>query len=354
MSLGLPLQQHLARKDAAGYSLPAAVATTIETIAATAIALADVVGRGALAGPLGRTCGFGSGGDLQKALDVEADALFRSALRGCPVAAFASEEAEAVEVLDPAGTLCVAIDPIDGSGNIDVNMPVGTIFSILPAPAPRFATHGSDDIFSWPAGTSQLAAGFVLYGPQTSLILTTGGSVDVFTLDRESGTFRLCIADLTMPAVAPDEYAINASNYRHWEEPVRSFIDECTAGQSGPYGRDFNMRWHGAVVAEAYRILIQGGLYLYPADARKGYEDGRLRLIYEGFPLAFLVERAGGAATNGRRRILDIKPQALHQHVPLIFGSKQRVEHLAALHNRSGIWPQTTAPLFASRGLFRV
>ncbi|MCW6507772.1 class 1 fructose-bisphosphatase [Lichenifustis flavocetrariae] len=353
MRSGLSLHDHLTGLASAGDTLQHATAITIETIAATAITLADLIGRGALTGPLGHTCGMSSSGDLQKALDVEADGLFREALRDCPIAALASEEAEKVEILDAAGGLCVAIDPIDGSGNIDVNMPVGTIFSILPAPAPRSVTRDAE-VFSWPAGTSQLAAGFVLYGPQTSLVLTTCGGVDIFTLDRSRRTFRLTVAGLTMPAVPPDEYAINASNYRHWEEPVRSFIDECTAGPSGPYGRDFNMRWHGAVVAEAYRILIRGGLYLYPADAREGYAEGRLRLVYEGFPLAFLVERAGGAATNGRRRILDMNPTALHQHVPLIFGSKPRVEHLTALHNRSGIWPQTTAPLFASRGLFRI
>jgi fructose-1,6-bisphosphatase I len=348
MEFGLSLQDFLSRQ-AGAHPLQAAVAEVIETLAATSAELAEIIALGGLEGRLGESQGTNAGGDVQKALDMRAHDLFRDALLESPVAAFASEEADDVEILNPAGSLCLAMDPIDGSGNIDLNMPVGTIFSILPMPAP-----GSDEAFTWPGGRAQLAAGFVVYGPQTTLLLTTGRTVDMFTLDRRSGSFRLSLQNLRIPTDTPDEYAINASNYRHWEEPVRAYVDECVAGVEGPHGRDFNMRWHGAMVAEAYRILTRGGIFLYPADARKNYREGRLRLIYEAYPVAFLVECAGGAASNGRSSILDLTAKSLHQHVPLIFGSGAKVERLEALHHRPGIWPQTAAPLFANRGLFRV
>jgi fructose-1,6-bisphosphatase I len=266
----------------------------------------------------------------------------------------ASEEAEELEIWDASQPVCVAIDPIDGSANIDVNMPVGTIFSIMPTPAEFQEGRGAARAPQWPVGTAQLAAGFVVYGPQTTLVLTVGGGVDVFTLDRRSRQFRLTQADVRIQEAARDEYSINASNYRHWEEPVRAYVDEFLAGTDGPYGRDFNMRWHGALVADTYRVLTRGGIYLYPADARHGYGQGRLRLIYEGYPMSFLVERAGGAASTGRGRILELASRTLYQRVPLILGSRDKVERLEGLHNRKGLWPETAAPLFANRGLFRV
>ena len=345
MELGLSLQDHLSHPRVSTQQ--SAVAAVILALAAASADVADRVALGDLAGDQAQSSGRNAGGDVQKALDLEAHALFREALRATPVALLASEEADGLETLDPAGSLCVAIDPIDGSGNIDVNMSVGTIFSILPMPE-----HREED-FIWPAGTAQCAAGFVVYGPQTTLVLTTGATVDIFTLDRRTRMFRLTRQSLQLPLGEANEYAVNASNYRHWEEPIRSYIDDCLAGASGASGRDFNMRWHGALVAEVYRILTRGGLYLYPSDARKGYQDGRLRLIYEANPIAFLMECAGGAASNGRSRILEIAPRALHQHVPLIVGSRAEVERVEALHHRPGIWPQTAAPLFARRGLFR-
>ena len=330
-----------------------AVAEVIEALAVAAAGLARTIAAGDLAGDLGRTGEQSAGGDVQKALDERAHRLFREALDGRGIVAFASEEAEAVECLDPQGSLCVAIDPIDGSGNIDVNGAMGTIFSILAAPADGGAPGAGHIPFAWPAGSAQLAAGFFLYGAQTVFVLTTGETVDIFALHGPTDQFRLIRAAVRMPDATVHDYAINGSNYRHWEEPVRAFLDECIAGANGHHGRDFNTRWHGAVVAEAYRILGRGGIYLYPGDAREGYRDGRLRLIYEGYPIALLVECAGGAASTGRRRILDLEATSPHQRVPLIFGTKSMVERVESFHHRINLWPPSAPPLFASRGLFR-
>lgn len=346
MDTASSLHDHLEGTAEAG-PLRHAVLSVIGTVAAVCADLADVI---ALGGDLGRECGTNAGGDRQKILDVRANELFRTALKGSPVAVLASEEQDGIELLDPEGCLGLAIDPIDGSGNIDLNMPIGTIFSIVPRPAGSLA--GNEPGVLWPAGITQCAAGYVLYGPRTTLVLTTGGTVDLFTLDRETRTFRLSHPDLRV-AGASAEYAINSSNYRHWEEPVRAYVDDCVAGAAGPFGRDFNMRWHGALVAEVHRILLRGGIYLYPADTRQGHRDGRLRLVYEAAPMALLIERAGGAASDGRRRILDLAATSLHQHVPLILGSRQMVEPIELRHHRPGVWPETTAPLFGRRGLFR-
>jgi fructose-1,6-bisphosphatase I len=353
MDDSLLLDEHLAR-HAGGDAVRLAIAKVVGALAGTAIEVAETVSLGALAGIAEQTVGQNAAGDAQKDMDIWAHRRFRAALRSCPVAAFASEEAEELEIWDRTQPFCLAMDPIDGSANLDVNMPVGTIFSIVPTPAELSTAVSSTHGFAWPVGTAQLAAGFVIYGPQTTLVLTLGGSVDIFTLDRRSRVFRLTQSDVRLHADGKDEYSVNASNYRHWEEPVRTYIDECLAGVDGPHGRDFNMRWHGALVADTFRVLTRGGIYLYPADARNGYGQGRLRLIYEAYPMAFLIERAGGAASNGRRRILEVAAKSLHQRIPLILGSAEKVERLEGLHNRPSLWPQTAAPLFASRGLFKV
>jgi fructose-1,6-bisphosphatase I len=350
METALTLPDHLAHFAAEGATA-SSVATVVETIAATALDLSQRIGLGPLSGIFGSARGRNADGDTQKDIDVEANAMFREAMRRAPVAAFASEEEARIEILDAEAPLAVAIDPVDGSGNIDVNMPVGTIFSIAPRPA---QSTSEPDRFAWAGGREQLAAGFVLYGPQTTLVLSLGNGVDMFTLDRRRGVFVMTARNLRVPAEGPDEYAINASNYRHWEEPIRGFVDDCVAGAEGPLGRDFNMRWHGALVAEAFRILTRGGIYLYPADARGAYRSGRLRLIYEAYPIAFLMEQAGGRASTGRVRILDLVPEGAHQRVPLIFGSATKVARIEELHVRPGLWPTTSAPLFATRGLFRV
>lgn len=341
-------------RHAGSDMLRVAVAEVVASLAAAAIRVSEAVSLGALAEIVEEARGHNAGGDEQKDMDVWADRQFREALKVCAIAAFASEEVDELEIWDASQPLCVAIDPVDGSGNLELNMPVGTIFSIMPTPDEFVLASAADRTLVWPAGTSQLAAGFVIYGPQTTLVLSLGEEVDIFTLDRRSGHFRLTQANVRLPDQDQPEYSINASNYRHWEEPVRAFIDECQAGADGPSGRDHNMRWHGALVADTFRALTRGGIYLYPADARSGYGQGRLRLIYEAYPMAFLMERAGGAGSNGRIRILDIRATSLHQRVPLILGATNKVARLETLHNRPGLWPPTSAPLFANRGLFRV
>ncbi len=244
--------------------------------------------------------------------------------------------------------LAVAMDPLDGSSNIDANVSIGTIFSLLPRAT---AGNGASEAAVLQAGTNQLAAGMVVYGPQTALVLTLGQGTHIFTLERTTSTFVLTRADVRIP-VGTREYAINASNYRHWEEPVRAYIDDCIAGAEGPRGENFNMRWIASLVAEAYRIFARGGIFLYPRDARRGYRSGRLRLVYEANPIAFLVEQADGAASDGERRILGIHPRELHERVPLVFGARDKVERVARYHaNPHSIGERS--PLFARRGLFR-
>jgi fructose-1,6-bisphosphatase I len=324
----------------------AAVAAVIEAIAGAAISLADLIADGPLAGITGRTNGINSDGDHQKDIDLAADAMMRAALRTTPVAAVLSEESELPEVLDAEAALCVAIDPLDGSANLENNISVGTIFSIRP--------RGNDIISTFfEPGTAQRAAGFVVYGPQTTLILALDGGVDIFILDRRAREFLLIARGVK---IAPDtpEFAINASNRRHWHGPVRAYIDECLAGANGSGGADFNMRWIGSLVAESLRILIRGGVFLYPADARPGYREGRLRLLYEAHPIALVMEWAGGAATTGRRRILELAAKTPHQRVPLIMGSTRAVRDVTAIHECiEPMFDNSDAPLFARRGLFR-
>ena len=308
--------------------------------------IADLLAAGSLAGDLGAHRGDTAFGDTQKELDLRSNQIMLDALRAAPVRLVASEEMDGPLALDPAAKLAVAMDPLDGSGNIDTNAPIGTIFSILPA-----LDEAADDTdhFLQP-GTCQVAAGFLIYGAQTALVLTLGDGTRLFTLDRGSDRF-LARRDPLRVAPETQEFAINGSNWRHWDEPVRSYVTHCLMGTSGPRGSDFNMRWVGAMIGEAFRILQRGGVYLYPGDARPGYEQGRLRLTYEGNPVAFLVEQAGGAATDGRRRILDMQPSALHQRIPLVFGSAREVEcvRLCYEHERAA----EPHPLFGSRKLFR-
>lgn len=305
-----------------------AVAAAVDAIAAASIEISELIGRGALAGITGAAQGGeNADGDVQKDLDVCADEIVRAALKDVPWRALASEEAATADIRADAGLIDIAYDPLDGSSNIETNMTVGTIFSILPSAA-------ADAPFTSP-GSAQIAAGFVVYGPQTSLVLTFGDGVDIFTLDRGPRIYRR-IRDRVQIAADCSEFAINASNQRHWEAPVREFVGQCLAGRDGAKGRNFNMRWIAALVAEAYRILIRGGVFLYPGDARPGYGEGRLRLLYEAHPMAFIMEQAGGAASTGRQRILDVAPTAIHQRVPLIMGSSNEVASIEALHASMG------------------
>ncbi|UTD28086.1 class 1 fructose-bisphosphatase [Bradyrhizobium sp. WD16] len=337
------LFQHT-RSYAAQDARSRTVASAVNAIAAAAIEISELIGHGSLAGITGAAQGGrNADGDAQTDLDLHVDALIRAALRPIPIDALVSEESVEAERGDAAAPIAIAYDPLDGSSNIDTNVSVGTIFSIMPA-------GGGVAAFSRP-GSEQLAAGFVIYGPQTSLVLTVGDGVDIFTLDRQERVFRRIGSQVQVP-VTTAEYAINASNYRHWDQPVRDFIDECVAGADGPRGKEFNMRWIGSLVAEAYRILRRGGVFLYPGDGREGYGEGRLRLLYEANPMAFIMEQAGGAAVTGRSRVLDLLPGSIHQRVPLVMGSIEKVRHIELLHNDPAA-ASRVAPLFARRGLFR-
>jgi fructose-1,6-bisphosphatase I len=327
-------------------ALLAANAAVILALAKAAIVLSDVIAAGPLMEVSARDSGVNADGDKQTKIDVFADALFCAAMRNVPVAAVLSEESDLPVELDSGAPLCVAIDPLDGSANLDNNISVGTIFSIRP--------RGRDVLSTFfEPGTGQCAAGFFIYGPQTLLVLAIDKSVAIYALDRQEKEFVLIRQAFSIP---PDttEYAINASNRRHWNGAVRAYVDDCVAGVTGERGRDFNMRWIGSLVAEAYRILMRGGIFLYPADMRPGYREGRLRLLYEAHPIALIMEWAGGAASSGRARILELSARTPHQRVPLIMGSSRLVRDVDAMHE--GVEPlfeAGDAPLFARRGLFR-
>jgi len=299
-------------------AVPQQYREVIERIAAVAADLARTIAGGVtLHGGVGEN----ADGDRQTALDVLADDAFRTALAGAGVRFYASEEQDSVVELDPAGNLAVAIDPLDGSSNIAVNVPIGTIFAVHNAEATPEATF-------FRPGRQLAGAGYVIYGPRCYLVTSFGAGVQIHQLDPASGRFRLVEASLTLPLKSA-EFAINASNYRHWDPAIRAYVDDCVAGTEGPRERDFNMRWIASLVAEAHRILTRGGIFLYPRDGRKGYERGRLRLVYEGAPIAFLIEQAGGKATDGIDAILDKVPGSLHERTPLVFGSAQNVARVA-------------------------
>jgi fructose-1,6-bisphosphatase I len=323
------------------------VSRAVQALAASASEIASLIALGSLGNALGASIGLNSDGDVQKVLDLRSHEIVMAALKGAGVAIVASEESGDAVVLDSNGTLAIAVDPLDGSSNIDTNISIGTIFSILPSESVGDSKLGA---FGGP-GTRQLAAGFFVYGPQTALVLTLGNGVNIFTRDPRSGDFFLTKSGVRIKEDAK-EYAINASNYRHWDAPVRIYIDDCLSGEEGLRGANFNMRWIASLVAEAFRILARGGIFLYPADARKGYENGRLRLLYEAAPMAFVMEQAGGMASTGRQRILDLTATSLHQRTPLIFGSADKVQRVVRLHEDPDL-DSERSPLFAARGLFR-
>ena len=316
--------------------------------------IAHLLGKGALAGVHGAAASQNVQGERQMKLDVMANDIFlRTNEWGGHLAGMVSEELEevcAIPPQHPRGRYLLAFDPLDGSSNIDVNVAVGSIFSVLRCPEGVSEPKVQD--FLQP-GTEQVCAGYAIYGPTTMLVLTLGHGVHGFTLDREIGEFILTHPGLRIPAEA-SEFAINASNQRFWEPPVKRYISECLAGRSGPRAKDFNMRWIASFVAEVHRILMRGGLFLYPKDSKDPAKAGRLRLLYEGNPMAFLVEQAGGAASTGRGRILEVRPEGLHQRVPVILGSRDEVERIARYHGEhdSGVDQPFTSPLFNERSLF--
>ena len=295
-------------------------------------------------------------GEVQKHLDVVSNELFlRQAECSGYLAGMASEEMGQpypIPAEYPRGKYLLVFDPLDGSSNLDVNVTVGSIFSILRAP--EDAVAGGRDVrgedFLQP-GTRQVAAGYALYGPSTMLVLSVGNGVVGFTLDLNVGEFKLTHPDLRVPEDA-QEFAINSSNSRFWEPPVKRYVDECLAGRTGARGKDFNMRWIASMVAEAHRILMRGGVFLYPRDSRNPGRDGRLRLLYEANPIGFVMEQAGARASTGRQPMLGVRPERLHQRIGLVFGSKNEVERIERYH-REGSTRDLPNPLFVERGLFR-
>jgi fructose-1,6-bisphosphatase I len=324
----------------------ASVAAVIAALAEAGLEIAAVTASGPLLGAMGAEIGNANAdGDNQRKLDIIAEKAVVSALRRTSTAYYASEEEEAILTLNADGDLAVAVDPLDGSSNIEANISVGTIFSVFPA-----SPLGAKASFFRP-GDEQVAGGYIVYGPHTALLFTLGEGVAFFVLDPATKTFRLIAHGLKI-ASTTREYAINASNYRHWLEPIRTFIDDCVEGAGGPRGKDFNMRWVASLVAETHRIFVRGGVFLYPADQRPGYEQGRLRLLYEANPIAFLVEQAGGGATDGAERILGKSATALHERTPLIFGSAEKVARISSYFVDS-TFTRSRPPLFGERGLFR-
>lgn len=304
----------------------------IEVVARACKAISNAVSKGALAGVLGSAGTGNVQGETQQKLDVIANEVLLDANEwGGHLAAMASEEMDSFYEIPnryPKGEYLLLFDPLDGSSNIDVNVSIGTIFSVLHMPKPGETVTEND--FLQP-GAKQVAAGYAVYGPQTTLVLTVGNGVQMFTLDREAGSFVLTQSDVQIPADTK-EFAINMSNMRHWAPPVRRYIDECLAGEEGPRGKNFNMRWIASMVADVHRILTRGGIFMYPWDKREPEKAGKLRLMYEANPMAMLIEQAGGAATNGQQRILDIQPEKLHQRVAVILGSKNEVERVTGYH----------------------
>jgi fructose-1,6-bisphosphatase I/sedoheptulose-1,7-bisphosphatase len=332
------------------------VATACKRIA-RAVALGELAdsglgGAGADVDANGRGGAINVQGETQKLLDVIGNETFlRETEWGGHLAGMASEEMEEPYLLPPQcprGKYLLVFDPLDGSSNIDVNMSVGSVFSVL-----RAAAAGQDAVpadFLQP-GSQQVAAGYALYGPTTMLILTVGTGVNGFTLDPSLGDFILTHPLMTVPADT-QEFAINVSNSRFWEAPVKRYVDECLAGKSGPRGRDFNMRWIASMVAEAHRILIRGGVFMYPRDTKDPAKPGRLRLLYEANPIGFIMEQAGGRASTGRLPVLTVRPTSLHQRIGLVFGSKNEVERIERYHAEPAS-DDTYPPLFNERSLFR-
>ncbi len=328
----ISLTQHLIEQQRLHNTIPAELRLLIEVVARACKTISHAVGKGALGDVLGTAGSENVQGEVQKKLDILSNEILLQANEwGGHLAAMASEEMESFHPIPnryPKGEYMLLFDPLDGSSNIDVNVTIGTIFSVLKAPEGMGEPTEQD--FLQP-GTRQVAAGYAVYGPQTVLVLTTGNGVHCFTLDREMGSWVMTQRDIQIPADTA-EYAINASNSRHWFPPVQKYISELEAGKTGPRGKNFNMRWIASMVADVHRILNRGGIFMYPADARDPDKPGKLRLMYEANPMSFIVEQAGGAATDGHQRILDIQPTQLHQRVAVFLGSKNEVERVTSYH----------------------
>jgi len=308
----------------------------IEIVSRACQAISIAIGKGGLGGVLGEAGSDNVQGEAQKKLDVLSNDILLDANEwGGHLAAMASEEMDLPHLVPnryPQGEYLLTFDPLDGSSNIDVNVSIGTIFSVLKCPeGADLSTPEAAEAAFLQAGTAQVAAGYAVYGPTTLLVLTVGDGVVVFTLDREQGQFILSQENVQIPADTK-EFAINMANQRFWEAPVLRYVTEMQAGKEGPLGKDYNMRWVASMVADVHRIITRGGIFMYPLDSKLRGQGGKLRLMYEANPMAFLIEQAGGAATTGRQRTMDIQPEKLHQRVPVILGSKNEVERVTGYH----------------------
>ena len=331
----ISLTRYLVEQQRDHGHIPAQLRLLLEVVARACKSISQAVNKGALGGVLGSAGSENVQGEVQKKLDIIANEVLIEANEwGGHLAAMASEEMDSIYVVPnryPQGEYLLLFDPLDGSSNIDVNVSIGTIFSVLVKPEGGDAVEEKDFL---QAGNKQVAAGYCVYGPQTTLVLTVGKGVAMFTLDREQGSFVLTQENVQVP---PDtkEFAINMSNMRHWDTPVRRYVDECLQGKEGPRGKDFNMRWIASMVADVHRILTRGGIFMYPWDKREPHKPGKLRLMYEANPMSWLVEQAGGAATNAKQRILDMEPGQLHERVSVVLGSKNEVERVTRYHSEN-------------------
>jgi fructose-1,6-bisphosphatase I len=334
MNKRISLTRYLVEQQRMEGHIPAQLRLLLEVVARACKRISLTVNKGALGGVLGSAETENIQGEMQKKLDIIANEVLIEANEwGGHLAAMASEEMDGIYIVPnryPQGEYLLMFDPLDGSSNIDVNVSIGTIFSVLVKPDGQGVLEQD---FLQP-GNQQVAAGYCVFGPQTTLVLTVGDGVAMFTLDREQGSFILTAENMRVPADT-QEFAVNMSNQRHWDTPVKRYIDECLQGTTGPRGKDFNMRWVGSMVADVHRILTRGGVFLYPWDKREPEKPGKLRLMYEANPMAWLIEQAGGAASTGKQRILDIQPGKLHERVSVFLGSKNEVERIARYHGEA-------------------
>ncbi len=324
------LKQYLIEFNPQGKPLPDGLQDLLLALSQACMGLSQSVAQGPLIGLLGSAGTGNVQGEVQQKLDVIANDALIGRLSACSaLAGIASEEMELpITVGSGRGDYLILFDPLDGSSNIDVNVSIGTIFSILKKPNPSRPLEPNDFL---QAGSQQVAAGYVVYGPQTTLVMSLGVGVDLFTLDPLRGDFILIKQGISIPQ-ATKEFAINMSNLRHWAKPVQRYIEECLAGTTGVRKKDFNMRWIASMVADVHRVLMRGGVFMYPWDQRDPKKPGKLRLMYEANPMSFLVEQAGGQAIDGTQRILEIEPAALHQRVSVMLGAGEEIERLRAYH----------------------
>ena len=333
--MSVSLTRYLVEQQRSKGHIPSELRLLLEVVARACKGISHAVNKGALGGVLGSAGSANVQGEVQKKLDIIAnDVLIEANEWGGHLAAMASEEMDTIHAVPnryPQGEYLLLFDPLDGSSNIDVNVSIGTIFSVLKKADASTTVRESDFL---QAGTRQVAAGYCVYGPQTTLVLTVGDGVAMFTLDREQGSFVLTQEDVKIPEDT-QEFAINMSNMRHWAAPVQRYVDECLQGKDGPRGKDFNMRWVASMVADVHRILTRGGIFLYPWDKREPAKAGKLRLMYEANPMSWLIEQAGGVSSNGSARIMDIEPVQLHQRVSVILGSRHEVERVVRYHQEA-------------------